>query len=762
MNIEELISQYIDGTLSTEAESELHHRLAVSPEARKLFRAHIVLRGVARDQRVLHAPTQGMRSRLFERLQREEGMTALADLPVAVALSSDGNDEPALPVPAASGGVPHSIPSANLSAPHRRRRRAAPWLITLVIAGAMLVMFLNNTSDEGTGLNGTKVAQSEAPQKSIGNGGAESDVKGGSGGATPGAPAAQDGALKSGTDDASGDGLSAGGGSRADSTGTAPVASADAPVVSADRTDGPTRPVRTMYRYTSRPTRLSRADGSSRRAAIESRDLLALEYSEPRALDGAGTDRSAHATEAESPARAVMAAPNRSGGDDELRASKLVTSAAMDDKNANGGTLTLQDGRSTTLGEGGGSPIMAVNTAKSKFASVEPEKLKSDSDLEGKDIAAASVVSNERFGASMPKKLEPSKTEGAPPPPPPAALGRLERERQLPRNEQPRGEAAKPMNVPSAPEPTVPQSETVDGPMLVSSKAAEGKGDNGSSDQHLASVDDLEESAPADSVVRRKSETNLAQSERPMSPPPALRIERDSAAAAASISMADNTVSRPTVRSRDGRRDDLTNPMNVSSSPRYVAGLEQHSLASITALADNATFEFVAQTVVRAGVEFADGTNQLVLLVGIAGYRQTETSTLFAVRSGGVTTVLPTPVISTSTAGRFDELWGGVGYRYRLQQGDNWGVGAGGWLGAGKRYLRIGLELPVWYRVSGMVRLQVIPIAAYVRSFNVAPTTVRTTIDPAQQNGEQRDRVSEPRAGGEILTGFGVGATVTF
>lgn len=762
MNIEELISQYIDGTLSTEAESELHHRLAVSPEARKLFRAHIVLRGVARDQRVLHAPTQGMRSRLFERLQREEGMTALADPPVAVALSSDGNDEPAVPVPAASGGVPHSIPSANLSAPHRRRRRAAPWLITLVIAGAMFVMFLNNMTDDGTGPNATKVAQSEAPQKSAGNGGGEVNAKNGGGEATPGAPAPQDAAFKSGASDASGHGLSAGSGSRADATGTALVASADAPVVSADRSDSPTRPARTMYRYSSRPSRLSRTDGSSRRAALEGHDLLASGYSEPRVLDGADTERSFHATEAESSARAVMSAPNRSGGDDELQASELVTPATMDDKNANSGTLSVQEGRSSTLGEGGMSPIMAVNTAKSKVASVEPEKLKLDSDLEGKDIAAASVVSNERFGASMPKKVEPSKTEGAVPPPPPATLGRVERERQLPRNEQPRGEAAKPMNVPSVPEPTVSQSEIGNGPTLASSKAAEAKGHDGWSDQHLASVEALEESAPADSVVRRKSETNVAQNERPMSPPPALRIERDSAAAAASIAMADNTVLRPSVRSKDGMRDDLAKPMSVSSSPRYVAGLEQHSLASITALADNATFEFVAQTVVRAGVEFADGTSHLVLLVGIAGYRQTETSTLFAVRSGGVTTVLPTPVTSTSTAGRFDELWGGVGYRYRIQEGDNWGVGAGGWLGAGKRYLRIGLELPVWYRVTGMVRLQVIPIAAYVRSLNVAPTTDRTTIDPAQQNGEQRDRVSEPRAGGEILTGFGVGATVTF
>lgn len=767
MNIEELISQYIDGTLSTEAESELHHRLAVSPEARKLFRAHIMLRGVARDQRVLHAPTQGMRSRLFERLQREEGMTALADPLVVVAPPPGGSDGPAAPMSAGSGNVPHSIPSANLAAPHRRRRRAAPWLITLVIAGAMFVMFWSNTTHDGASPDGTKVALGDDPHKTAPGVGGESIAKNSGGEATPGRPAPQGTAFKSETPDASGHGLSAGSRPRADSARTALVAAADAPIASTDRIGSPARPARTLYRYSSRPSRLSRAEEPSRREARDSHGLLASGYSETHVLDADGSTSTFHTAEAEAPARAVMSEPNRSDGSDELRVPEFKTSTAVDDKSGHDGDRPAQDMHSNTssrLGEGGGirNPIMAANAAPPKVASVEPEKLKLDSDMEEKDIAAASRVSNERFGAAMPKKLEASKTDGAAPPPPPATLGRIERERPLPRNEQPSGAAAKSMNIPSAPEPAASQSEIEDGPALVSSNGVEAKSRDSLSNQHLASVEAFTESAPTDSAARRKSGTIVAQDRRPMSPPPALRIERDSAAAAASITMAESTTLRSDARLRDGAHEDLASPTSLSSSPRFVAGLEQHSLASITALADNATFELVAQTVVRAGLEFADGTSQVVLLVGIAGYRQTETSSLFAVRSGGVTTVLPTPVVSNSTTSRFDELWGGVGYRYRLQEGSNWGVGIGSWLGAGKRYVRIGLELPVWYRVSGTVRLQVIPIAAYVRRLNVAPTTDRTTIDPAQQDGEQRDRVSEPRAGGEILTGFGVGATVNF
>src|SRR5687767_14208260 len=77
MNIEDLISQYIDGELSSEAEAELHHRLSVSPEDRMLFRDHVALHEAARSRHLQEHPAREMEMALFSRLAREEG----ADIP---------------------------------------------------------------------------------------------------------------------------------------------------------------------------------------------------------------------------------------------------------------------------------------------------------------------------------------------------------------------------------------------------------------------------------------------------------------------------------------------------------------------------------------------------------------------------------------------------------------------------------------------------------------------------------------------------------
>lgn len=74
MNIEDLISHYLDGELSPDAEAEMHYQLSLSPEGRKLFREHMALRGAAHDRGLLLQPTPEMRSSLFGRLA-EEGMS---------------------------------------------------------------------------------------------------------------------------------------------------------------------------------------------------------------------------------------------------------------------------------------------------------------------------------------------------------------------------------------------------------------------------------------------------------------------------------------------------------------------------------------------------------------------------------------------------------------------------------------------------------------------------------------------------------------
>lgn len=146
MNIEELISQYLDGTLSSEAEAELHHRLSVSPEARKIFRAQIALQGVARDARVLHTPSPQMRNALFSRLQREEGMGSFADSgapdvadsvpasPVAPLLMQP---QKTISTPSRFASLNHSVSrsglAVNQATERRRRRRLAAILLPLLV-----------------------------------------------------------------------------------------------------------------------------------------------------------------------------------------------------------------------------------------------------------------------------------------------------------------------------------------------------------------------------------------------------------------------------------------------------------------------------------------------------------------------------------------------------------------------------------------------------------------------------------------------------
>lgn len=161
MNIEELISQYIDGGLSSEAEADLHHRLALSPDARRLFRMHIMLRGVARDQRVMHVPVPEMRARLFDRLAREEGMQVPAVAPVPAAASDS-------PAPVAES-VPRPIPSdaVRRAASRERRRRVLPWLIPSLVAGMLFVVLWKGGRSDGTSgrMAGTTVQENALEQK---------------------------------------------------------------------------------------------------------------------------------------------------------------------------------------------------------------------------------------------------------------------------------------------------------------------------------------------------------------------------------------------------------------------------------------------------------------------------------------------------------------------------------------------------------------------------------------------------------------------
>ena len=143
----------------------MHHRLAVSPEARRLFRAQIALRGLARNPKVLHTPASELRAKLFERLEREEGMKPQAPLP-------------APPVHAAEMARP--VPSPTASGDARRRRRGIVWLLPTAVAAIVAVAVIWKPGQPLARPDGTAIADGSV-RSSTGYGTAEPPALGSTG-----------------------------------------------------------------------------------------------------------------------------------------------------------------------------------------------------------------------------------------------------------------------------------------------------------------------------------------------------------------------------------------------------------------------------------------------------------------------------------------------------------------------------------------------------------------------------------------------------
>lgn len=164
MNIEQTISFYLDSALTSEQEAEFHHLLSVSPEARTLFREHMALQSVARDERTLVTPEEGLRSSLFASLAAEGmsvdampmggtayGTTAPAVPAVVAEPSFEAFEEaPELTAPAATATVAEMrAPRTNQRGEEKRRRRLLPFLIpTLLLAVAASALLFDLGGDE--------------------------------------------------------------------------------------------------------------------------------------------------------------------------------------------------------------------------------------------------------------------------------------------------------------------------------------------------------------------------------------------------------------------------------------------------------------------------------------------------------------------------------------------------------------------------------------------------------------------------------------
>lgn len=182
MNIEQTISLYLDGELTSDQEAEFHHLLSVSPEARSLFREQMALQSVARSEGALLTPEDGLRNSLFGRL-RNEGFSADA-LPSGITptsgMAAEGTTDratpPAMteqvrrrPAPEALSAAPMRSPVANESVANeavgegeqKRRRPLIPLLIPvllLAVAGSILWFDRDSLLSDNTGQNVAAVA----------------------------------------------------------------------------------------------------------------------------------------------------------------------------------------------------------------------------------------------------------------------------------------------------------------------------------------------------------------------------------------------------------------------------------------------------------------------------------------------------------------------------------------------------------------------------------------------------------------------------
>jgi|GEM_PF-6997133 len=154
MDLDDLISRYIDGELDSQAEAELHHRLSISPEARSALRSHTALREASRDTRILDTPSPALHAALFNRLQQDEGMARAAAAAV-------------VPAEALAPIRREAVPSEMHNPGRRvRRRRTALWfaLPMVIIATVLASEFLLVDGDETRRL--TNAVQQVRPSQS--------------------------------------------------------------------------------------------------------------------------------------------------------------------------------------------------------------------------------------------------------------------------------------------------------------------------------------------------------------------------------------------------------------------------------------------------------------------------------------------------------------------------------------------------------------------------------------------------------------------
>lgn len=746
MDLELRISQYIDGELSGEEESELHHMLAVSPEARSLFREHLTLHTVARDERVLHRPGQAMRDDLFARLQAEEGMKPSAAVLVsgsaAVAVHTDARTR------VAPDRAPRSLRDDNRPEERRRRRRLIPILVPLlfcVIAGSVWYSGVFN------GTNGS-VEFAAAEIDANGNG-------------ASGPYADSTGAVYSDRDYTESNEI----------TGSTP----DRETLALNTASSSISPDRSIARYQPEESVLRSVPAPPPMAAVQSSDETIAQHIDGRERhDVLGnpltTERDAFADygESETAANERMAYSESTIeetllGDFDLAQSTRVD--VYDDVNAypplqDGMGIALvpdvtsvsRDSRLNVLADGsvstsvdvagGGLNIRGGRAAESMLV-VGPSELSTADDIV--------VLDRGPFAMSNGYSLE---------------MGRTFRSGQL--HDSVTGK---------------PVTATLDDMDLIAATLRQNGFDieddglainvnTGSRNMNGLVAYDEKPTLPAADVSGQKGGAEAPVVMGSMTPveqaPQASDVAMDSTGAADHPAleepvpvMAANRAAYKRSRSSASRE---SQPLDASS-PRRVSlfvGLDQSIGATVSTV--KASIPFPAsesfsgngglspETRVVFGFEFDGGRQRVFATFGGWGYDERT-----SYRSRTRTTSGPVQMVETSIREEersVYEFWGGAGYRYNIEVSRDWNAGTEIWGGIGENFVHAGMNLPVSYELRDNLRLEIIPGLRYRSLYNTADPVTTGTIG----GDSYEERLVTPANKQHILATAGIGLILLF
>lgn len=718
MNIEDLISQYLDGSLASEAEADLHHRLAVSPEARQLFRAHIMLRGIARDQRVLHVPTSETRTRLFDRLVKEEGMQLppMASVPASAAPHAIIPEPPPRPAP---------IPSAaarRTGSSERRKRRVLPWLIPSLVASMMFLVVLNTSwMDNLSDTTGPEIASTDpgtskktVPGQSAPDANVPSASAPGRSAPTAKAPAANAPGANASTASAS--------------TTSAPSLSAEAAPRNQKATDGGEKSTPTAN-------------------AVEQRKSS---YSHPIPSDHSAS------TKMSVPDASALQSPVESSRDEDIGAS-ISRSTAARQRLLNSNIVQSANGRASGLSPAANSSGGALNDAS--IASYADDQAKRDGSNMGEQAMAMNTqVRSDGLDNAIANLIDSSLTNE----PDYDALSASDL--KLPRHMVPHDNVLDYRSNREQVESEVQLSNSVSGPeqrlfafgeMNASAPppaaaTAEGGAGNGAMESasyssiHLGAVDTVAVQSPSGQF---RGSQHMAS--------PVLKVD-------GVLEKKITSLDSSSVAAEQSRHPML---MELAIEPAHapltaVVGLQQNSLASL----ERSTTQM--QVLIRAGIEFGEGDHLIFGVVSGAHYRETTSDKLVEVMYDGQ--LFPSEAVATTgessktviSESEQNEVWGGGGYRFSREIAKGWRVGIGVWTGAGNRYIRVASEVPVTYQPVQWIRIEFLPMVQYTAAHGETTHTTLTSFNPTMRYSEKVERTSVLEFDKELNLGIGIGASV--